>query len=234
MSIVNKTNFKVNPTRYLKINLFIIFLLMIGNILSNIYLALNLPFGIDKLFAFSREANIPTLFSSLNIFISSIFSYLLSKFKWVALKERKYWLLLSYIFIFLSIDETAGIHEKIGSLINFNFIDSFFMKNNWVLLYGLLVVFFLLYFSRFLKILDRQLRTQILLSGFIYLIGALGFEVLIELILSKPSDLLINNYITISILGTIEEASEMLGIAIFNFSLLKYIAKNQLNLLIIF
>ena len=81
-----------------------------GNIFSLTYLALNLPFGIDKLFLFSEEANIPTLFSSISLLISSLILYLISQLNKIIFSQKKYWRMLSFIFIFLAIDETAGIH----------------------------------------------------------------------------------------------------------------------------
>lgn len=224
----------LKPLIYLKIHFLIILILILGNVFSNIYLAFNLPFGIEKLFAFSQEANIPTLFSSLALLLSSLLLFFINKLKSTFSKEKKYWNLLSFIFLFLGIDETAGIHEKLGSLLKFEFLDNLFIKNPWVLLYGFFVILFLIYFLNFLRILDRKFRKLIIISGFIYLVGALGFEVLIDFIISNSFVFLSNDFnIFLLLLGTLEESFEMFGIALFNYSLLKYIAKNQSEISIV-
>lgn len=232
---MKKTNLNIKPRIYLKIHLLIILILIMGNIFSLTYIALNLPFGIDKLFLFSEEANIPTLFSSISLLISSLILYLISQLNKIIFSQKKYWRMLSFIFIFLAIDETAGIHEKVGSLISFKIIDALFLTKSWVVVYGIFLILFCFYFRNFLIKLDKKFRIGFILSGFIYLIGALGFEIFADYIISNPFSFFKSNYFLImSTIITMEDTFEMVGIAIFNFYLLQFITKNKLRLIVVF
>ena len=67
------------------------------------------------------------------------------------------------------------------------------------------------------------------------MIGALGFEIFADYIISNPSPFLKSNYFLImSTIITMEDTFEMVGIAIFNFYLLQFITKNKLKLIVVF
>ena len=89
----------------------------------------------------------------------------------------RHWSALSAIFLLMSLDEIASIHERtIRPLHNLFELHPVF-TNAWVLIaLPLLIVLSLLY-ARFLLNLPRRARWLFLLSGVIYIGGVVGLEV---------------------------------------------------------
>src|SRR5687767_903152 len=111
----------VKPLTFSKRLLVIAVVLLILN-LSGIYLKKVLlidNFVGNALFFFfdaSSEANIPTFFSSLILFISAVILYVIYKTEPKGSGKKRYWLVLMIIFAWLSVDETASIHEQFGKM----------------------------------------------------------------------------------------------------------------------
>ena len=64
-----------------------------------------------------REQSIPTYISLLNLLLSSILLFIIFKYeKANSHKGFNYWLFLSILFLFLSADESASIHEKFSNV----------------------------------------------------------------------------------------------------------------------
>jgi hypothetical protein len=86
----------------------------ITGIISKFYFNHGQVYGLVPLFDFNTEANIPTFYSSLALISCSI----LLAFIFLAHKRQgssyKPWRGLSIIFLFLSIDEIATIHEWVN------------------------------------------------------------------------------------------------------------------------
>lgn len=89
------------------------------------------------------------------------------------------------------------------------------MGNSW----GIFVLVCLLSFVRFLAALPARIRRLILIAGTVYVGSALGVEMLDGYYAQMYS----NDNMMYSILTTIEESMEMLGIIIFIYALLSYI-----------
>jgi hypothetical protein len=70
--------------------------------------------------------------------------------------------------------------------------------------------------------LPQRTLSLFVISGTIYVLGALGFE----LISGFEATIHSQNTILYAILSTSEEVLEMLGIALFNYSLLEYISEH--------
>lgn len=65
------------------------------------------------LFELDREANIPTLYSSVTILLcAGLLAVIAVAEKRQQRRQYIYWLVLALTFLFLSIDETAGLHER--------------------------------------------------------------------------------------------------------------------------
>jgi hypothetical protein len=194
-------------------------------------------FGVDivvrisRIFDVNEELSIPTVFSTYNLLCSSILLFLLylhSKNR--AERDAFYWLILSIIFLGLSFDEGASFHER---LIKFGY----YLKKTWdvgdesVPLVGdewvpfgaLFSLAVFLFFIPFLRRLDRRTAALFVLSGAIFLAGALGFEYLGENV--TRMFFAFNEARDIS--RTFEEGFEMYGIAIFNCTLFsRIVARN--------
>jgi len=176
------------------------------------------------------ERNIPTAFSSFNLLLSSVLLFVIywhSKCRSQSIGS--YWLCLSVIMFLLSLDEIAGFHERIGKLQNFTgVLIPMIETHSWVLYGAIFVLTVFLFFCRFLLELDRQTAALFVLSGAVFVSGALGFETLgawmlhNEIVVSKSE-------IIFLIRRVFEEGFEMYGIAIFNCVLIAYITTHKVS-----
>jgi hypothetical protein len=208
-------------------NLYLIGLLLCANLLgivSKYYFNQGSVYGLVGLFDFDTERNIPTLYSSIALLFSSILLSL------IAFKHKKLelpyiaWFGLSLIFLFLSIDETSSIHERLSTPTREQFGTSGVLYFAWVVPYGLASLIFIIAYTKFLFKLPKRIMVLFLISGFIFVLGAIGFE----LIGGRYQGLYGSENILYSIITTCEELLEMLGIAIFIYTLLTYMV-NQFD-----
>ncbi len=99
-------------TKFLALIVIFLTLAHIGGQFSTYYLGYDNIFGLIPMFNLNSEENIPALFSTLLLLFSSILLALIA----FAVKKSSaphfyYWLGLSLIFLFLSMDESLSIHE---------------------------------------------------------------------------------------------------------------------------
>ncbi len=154
-----------------------------------------LPWLLLQLFDLDEENNIPTWFSSFLLFNCSVVLYVSAH--GVNNKFRLQWFLLAVGFFILAIDEVAGIHESFNSSI----------EMNWAIVGGGLVAVIGIIFIPFLMSLERRLAALFLLSGSIFVGGAIGVELLAE---DMDVDTLVYTFST-----AIEEGLEMIGALLF-------------------
>ncbi len=127
-----------------------------------------IPWLIEQLFHLDEENNLPTWFSSFLLLNCAFVLYLVAR-----AKRQKYsiqWFILSLGFFVLSIDEVAGMHESVNTAIDMN----------WAIPGGILVLVVGVAFVPFLLSLPRRLAALFVLSGIIYVAGAIGVELLSE------------------------------------------------------
>lgn len=181
---------------------------------------------ISVYFNFDEEGNLPSLYSSLALgFSSYLLAIIASLRKTVKGKYARQWKTLSLIFLYLAIDENCGIHELLipvfKELINAKGLLYF----PWVVPAFCLIVVFLIIYRKFILALPRQTKVMFLLSGTIYIFGALVMEMIGGYIADHYG------YQTVyGIVSTIEELSEMFGIVIFINALLNYLQSQVVEL----
>ena len=176
------------------------------------YLVEETPWYLLQMFDVNEEHNLPTWFSGFNLLIATTFL-------WIASREKRIgndsmagrWTVLFAIFCFLSIDEIAGIHESINSVV----------EPTWA--YGGAVIAAVLgiYFIPFLKSLPRPTLIKFVIAGAIFVGGAVGMEIVGE---PMDGDSLIYNLTTM-----VEEGMEIFGIILFTKALLEYLSLGTLN-----
>jgi hypothetical protein len=201
-----------------------------------------------RLFDVGEERSIPTWFESILFLLCSILLVVVA----VAKKQRNdsyslHWGVLSIILLLLSLDEVASIHEAIGQqserLLNYTTgitpggAISFF----WVVPGAVFVFIVLLAYLRFLANLPQTTRRLFLFAGALFVLGALGIEMLTAQVVSSSGG--IANWIESSSGGivdrgsasaiptilkglqtSVEEMFEMLGLTAFVYALLAYIS----------
>ncbi|NJM97680.1 MAG: hypothetical protein HC800_11450 [Phormidesmis sp. RL_2_1] len=177
--------------------------------------------GTAWLFDVSGDTNIPTWYASITLLFCAL---LLSIIGWIRVQEKeryaKDWLILAGIFVMLSVDEVATIHEWIGNFVSVP-VAKGFLNYGWVILGLPLVVLIGLYFRRFLKKLPSQIRHLFLFAAGLYVGGALG----IEIVNAKLEYIFGYDSLIYTLVTAVEELCEMLGVAIFTYSLLTYLEK---------
>jgi len=211
----------IRPKKILGILFIIILSLEIANIFGLIfYFNDNNIRWFFNLFNIATEGNIPTYYSSITILFASFLLGFISLFRKTNGLSYSLWLILSIIFFYLSIDESVQIHERVGTLFEDNFNFTGYLSWAWVVPYGLSVIIFsVVYYFKFLPQLPKKIFWLFIISGSIYIIGAIGFEMLA----AKNHSSSFFSEILNAIYYSIEEFLEMLGIALFIYSLLLYI-----------
>ena len=184
------------------------------------YLGHSHVFGLVQLFDLDKESNIPTLYSSIALFFCSV---LLSI---IAISRRKsgdtdypYWFGLAIIFIFLSIDESVCLHERLTVVFREYLETSGILYYAWVIPYGIALILFILIYIKYIANLPKRTMILFIVSGAIYVSGAIGFESLGGVMAELHGE----HNITFGVLYTCEEFCEMLGVVVFIYALLSYL-----------
>lgn len=176
--------------------------------------------GQAQLFDLDADQNIPTWYTSSILFLCALFLAAVAVAAGNA--QRLYWYGLSLAFLFLSADEASSIHEKARPVLNSWLQVGGFANYVWVLLYGPLALVFVLAYVGFLRRLPHDTRRLFFIAGALYIGGALGMEVVDGLYATFYS----NSDLVYVLLTHIEELLEMLGVAIFIYSLLLHISSD--------
>ena len=215
-------NLEICPKIVLKKLFYLIVILLFLNILgliSKFYFGHDHVYGLVSLFDFDTEKNIPTFYSSVAILCSSLVLFFIAFSHKINGVNYLDWMGLAVIFLFLSIDEIASLHEKLIIPVRTLLSASGFLYFAWVIPYGLAVVFFIMIYSRFLLKLPKNIMMLFVFSGGVFISGAIG----VELFGGRHNELYGPENIIYSLIYTLEEFLEMLGIALFIYTLLSYI-----------
>ncbi len=179
-------------------------------------------------FDLDAEVNIPTFYSAVVLLFCSIFLLIIAHEQKARGRNYRSWTVLSLIFLFLAFDEAAALHEILIKTFRGIFHTGGVLYWAWVIPYGALLVVFVLAFTKFLFRLPKRTRYWFIASGFIYVLGAIGFEMLG----SAQADSLGGNIHPQYSFGllyvatyTMEELLEMVGAAMFLSTLVSHISR---------
>lgn len=173
-----------------------------------------------------NEGNLPAWYSACALFLCAVLAGVIAYSKWRQPRGSRYkWAGLGVVFAFLSLDESASLHEGLipGLLRKLEFGIVAGEKFDWTPLgMAAFAIVFLVYFRFWLK-LPSKTRSLFAISALVFLAGAVGFEKI-----SHFYEALHETENTIAYILTcgIEELLEMLGVALFNYALLSYIFEN--------
>lgn len=197
-----------------------VFALINGLLGLNQYLTGEADWGLlHNLFDLNLEATIPTWFATVVLFCSSLALAAIARTKWrVRDAFRYYWWALSLIFLYLSVDEAAQIHERWDD--NFEVIDNLpgFFFYGWVVPGLILVGLSALVFARFFFHLPRATKTYLVIAAFSYVGGAIGMEMLGGYVLDTRGSGVATGLIVIA-----EESFEQVGAIVFLVAFLGYL-----------
>jgi hypothetical protein len=216
--------FRINPIGVLKAALTIVLTLaVLGAILpspahelwlgreSHMLGALGMRFHLNG------EGNIPAFYSALQLLACALALALIARVSWQTKSRwRFHWALLSLGFLYLSFDEAAQLHE-ILSIIGRSHATGPTNHAIWVGPAMVAVVPIGLIFVPFVLALPLQTALLMVVSGMLFLGGAVGIE-LIQAEIDDVRGLAYHGHVVL------EEALEMFGIALFLFTVLQVLA----------
>lgn len=173
-------------------------------------------------FSLDREANVPSWFSSALLLTAAAVLALVALDQLArGARWGRHWAGLSVVFVVLSLDETAEIHERIGSWLRAHLNLHGPLHYAGVIPALALAVFVGATYLRFVRALPRRTMLGILLAAAIYISGAAGVEAAsgwwAEGHGSKSTALLL--------VSTVEENLEMFGTLLFILVVLAYLAR---------
>jgi hypothetical protein len=175
-------------------------------------------------FSVNAEQTIPTWYQVLLLFAASVLLALITYAKRAGKDHySRYWAALAIIFLYLSMDESAAIHEIFSDPLHNALNTSGYLAFGWQVAAVPLVIIVGLLFLRFLLSLPPRTRNLFILAGGMYITGA----VVVDAISAKslpPGGELTLQYLAI---GTIEELLEMMGQVTFIYALLSTLAEMQ-------
>jgi hypothetical protein len=169
-----------------------------------------------------EECNIPAWYSAgLLLACSFLLVIIASAHRQLGDGYAARWLGLSLIFGFLSLDETAQLHELSIAPLRQVFHPTGFLYYPWIILGGIGLALFLLSYLRFLAKLPRRTWRLFVLAGVLFVGGALG----VEAVSAKLASLHGEHTSSYHAITTLEELLEMAGLVVFIYALLDYISR---------
>lgn len=174
-----------------------------------------------NIFFVDKENNIPSWFSSISLFVSGLLSlaigYIYLKLK---IANGFYWISIGIVFFYLSLDEDVQVHEySIASIREATQAGGIFYFS-WIIPALIIIVVFSFIYGRFIFALPTTIRRILLTSAAVYLGGAIGMEMAGGYYYESSNEKV---DLTYSVLATIEEFMEMIGVSIFIYGLLRHI-----------
>lgn len=179
-------------------------------------------FGLVNLFDIGVDGNVPTVYSGFAMLVCVLLLALIAHGSRLNHSiDSWYWIGLMLVFLFLSIDELAALHERLIYPLRDRFHASGALYYTWVVPYGAAALAFALAYVRFLTRLPPKTARLFVLAGSTYVAGAVGLEMVGGWYLSAQVDQHRDGIFIV--LQTIEEGLEMFGIVVFLYALAEYL-----------
>ncbi len=184
-------------------------------------------FGVRPVLDVGSDISLPTWYSSFALLLCALLLGLIARAKQV--RGGAYvghWYGLGAIFLLFSIDETAGIHERMGHSVTRVLGTTGLFYYGWVVLGLLAVVVVGAVYLRFLLHLPPTTRILFIVAAALFVGGGIGVEML-----NARIDYLygIDN-LAATLLTAVEELLEMAGVVVFAYALLEYL--RELNIVL--
>ena len=175
-----------------------------------------------RLFTVNREANIPTWFQVINLSVAALLAYATAQ---SVTAWRRHWYGLAAAMLFVSLDELTMLHEQLARPLRALLDTSGFFYQAWIIPGVIVSVVFALIYVRFLKAQPRPLALGIVLAGVVFVAGAIGMEGVSGAYadnrgIENIQEVLPQRALRFMIFAHIEELLEMIGIVLFNSTLL--------------
>jgi hypothetical protein len=216
----------LNPQKITRIFVYIAALLFTANAIAQALILVvgdEFFYGFVPLFHFNQEKNAPTYFSSFSLaFIAVLVAVIAS-----AHRGKRYfwhWAAMAVIFLVASFDELVAIHEQMTQPLRNAFQLSGLLYYAWVIPVAIVLVVLAFLYARFMWDLPTKTRTLFIISGAVFVSGAMVFEMLGGAIFDEMGTGV--RHLPYIILMTLEETFEMGGTILFIYATLRYIQEH--------
>ena len=202
--------------RFLVVAVSFVVLLGLSAELAGEYLSIDIT-SIVEFLSLSYEANLPTWFTVAQLIVCAVMMIGIAEAR---RRERGphvfHWWLLALSFLYISLDELVQLHEEMSAWLDLGGVLYF----SWIVPAAVLLLFWLSFFVRFLIELPQLTRNRFLVSGALYVTGALVFEIPLGWWTEQHGD----ENLVYALIDFIEEALEIGAISLFIYSLVEYLA----------
>lgn len=172
-----------------------------------------------------EKNNVPTWYQSSTLLLSSVLLAIIALVRREAKdKDFRYWGILSFVFLFLSLDEAVSIHEQLTMPLRTAFDLQGIFYLSWVIPAAVFLLVFFFVYLKFLLRLPAVTRSLMIKAGILYVLGAVVVEMIGGNYLYLTNDLptRVNDFRYV-LITTVEESLEMFGIVLFIYTLLSYL-----------
>lgn len=176
--------------------------------------------GFLRQFTLAEEANVPTWYSTMLLASCAVSLGVIAFMQPSGAGHyRRHWQILALIFLYMSLDESAIIHEMTIRPFREAFDLGGILYFSWVVPAFVLMAVFLACYLGFLRYLPSSSRNRFVLAGCVYVAGAFGTELVIGYWWDMHGDNFING-----ILNVTQETMEIAGSSLFLSALLRHLA----------
>ena len=217
----------VNTTSIIRVLVGIALFLLISHIsfqLTSYFTGHASIHGLVRLFNLDAEDNIPSVYSTTLLLLSSLLLTIITIFKWNETRAMiTHWAVLAIGFFLMAADEELSFHEElidpVRAILGNAHLGIFYFA--WVVPAIMLVAVLGLFFLIFLIRLPRKTALRFVLVGSLYVGGSIGME----LIGGLYDELHGQHNLTYIAIATAEESFEMFGVILFIWALLDYMTE---------
>ena len=182
-------------------------------------------------FDLGHEPSIPSWYSSIALLAASMLLALIAYAeKLIGSIDRSRWTLLSIVFLLLAADEAVMIHEMADAPLHQWLNTSGFLYFAWVIPYSIIVIVLGSFLLPFILRLDRTTRILFVISGAMFVSGAIGVELIEGAIVDRSGVEGGFTSMQLTFAQALEEALELFAIVLFIYALLDYLKRRVGNL----
>ena len=164
-----------------------------------------------SLFFLDGEGNVPAFFSTWLFLINAVIFLIVWKAACLSGDSHKIWLFLSSVFVFLALDESISIHERLIDPLRQALGATGIFYYAWIIPYGVGVVLLAIIAIPVFWRMQKRIRFWFGLSAATYLVATIGLEMISGKYLVMMNE---QKDIVWIFMVTVEESLEMAGLII--------------------
>lgn len=164
-----------------------------------------------SLFFLDGEGNLPAIFSTWLFLLNAVIFLITWKAAGLAGEGQKIWLLLSSVFVFLALDESISIHERLINPFREALDATGIFYYTWIIPYGIGVVLLAIIAAPVFWRMQKRIRFWFGLSAAVYLFATIGLEMISGKYLVMMNE---QKDIVWILMITLEESLEMAGLIV--------------------